>query len=151
MSIVKINAITVPAGQGDELARRFASRAGEVGKSDGFEEFQLLRPTDDRHTWLVYTRWRDQESFDAWMNSRSFARAHGGEGGPGGPPGGGHQAGPPPGVGGSQSAGGPPGHPGSAGAEGRPAGAPPGGSGPAPVGTSAELWSFSVEQLEASA
>ncbi|MDP8991713.1 MAG: antibiotic biosynthesis monooxygenase, partial [Actinomycetota bacterium] len=38
MSIVRINAITVPAGRGDELAARFASRAGEVEKTDGFEE-----------------------------------------------------------------------------------------------------------------
>jgi heme-degrading monooxygenase HmoA len=28
MSIVKINAITVPADSGDELAQRFAARAG---------------------------------------------------------------------------------------------------------------------------
>ena len=28
MTIIKINAITVPADSGDELARRFAARAG---------------------------------------------------------------------------------------------------------------------------
>ena len=66
MSIVKINAISVPAERADMMAQRFAARAGEVGKSEGFEEFQLLRPADDRTTWLVYTRWRDEESFEAW-------------------------------------------------------------------------------------
>lgn len=30
MTIVKINAITVPEGSGDELARRFPARAGAV-------------------------------------------------------------------------------------------------------------------------
>jgi heme-degrading monooxygenase HmoA len=30
MTVVKINAITVPSGSGDELARRFATRAGAV-------------------------------------------------------------------------------------------------------------------------
>jgi len=30
MTVVKINAITVPAESGDELARRFAARAGEL-------------------------------------------------------------------------------------------------------------------------
>ena len=28
MTVIKINAITVPADSGDELARRFAARAG---------------------------------------------------------------------------------------------------------------------------
>jgi Antibiotic biosynthesis monooxygenase len=48
MTIVKINAITVPADSGEELARRFAARAGAVDDQDGFEGFELLRPTDDR-------------------------------------------------------------------------------------------------------
>ena len=76
MSIVKINAITVPAERADVMAERFAARAGEVGKADGFEEFQLLRPDDDRTTWLVYTRWRDEEAFEAWRTSQSFTQGH---------------------------------------------------------------------------
>lgn len=83
MSIVKINAITVPAERADELAQRFGARAGEVGKADGFEEFQLLRPDDDRTTWLVYTRWRDEDAFEAWRGSQSFSRGHGSGGGEG--------------------------------------------------------------------
>ena len=63
MTVVKINAITVPADSGDELARRFAARAGAVDDQDGFEGFELLKPTDGRTTWLVVTRWRDQASF----------------------------------------------------------------------------------------
>ena len=76
MSIVKINAITVPAGSGDELARRFAARAGAVDNQDGFEGFELLKPTDDRTTWLVVTRWRDEEAFKAWLNSPAFSHGH---------------------------------------------------------------------------
>ncbi len=76
MSIVKINAITVPAERADVMAQRFAARAGEVGRADGFEEFQLLRPDDDRETWLVYTRWRDEEAFEAWRSSQSFGQGH---------------------------------------------------------------------------
>ena len=53
MSIIKINAITVPADAGDELAKRFAARAGAVDDQPGFEGFELLKPTDDRVTWLV--------------------------------------------------------------------------------------------------
>ena len=69
MTLVKINAITVPADSGDELARRFAGRAGAVDEQDGFEGFELFQPTDGRTTWLVVTRWRDEESFQAWVNS----------------------------------------------------------------------------------
>ena len=76
MSVVKINAITVPADSGDELARRFAARAGAVDSQDGFEGFELLKPVDDRTTWLVLTRWRDEESFNAWLSSPSFVHGH---------------------------------------------------------------------------
>ena len=87
MSVVKINAITVPAERADMMAERFAARAGEVGKSEGFEEFQLLRPADERTTWLVYTRWRDEEAFEAWRSSQAFGTggAHGGPPAQGGP------------------------------------------------------------------
>ena len=85
MSIVRINAITVPPGRGDELAARFAARAGQVDRADGFEEFQLLRPTDDRDTWLVYTRWRDEEAFESWTRSDAFQHGHARAEGPKGP------------------------------------------------------------------
>jgi heme-degrading monooxygenase HmoA len=85
MSIVKINAISVPAERADEMAARFAARAGQVEKTEGFEEFQLLRPADDRETWLVYTRWSSEEAFQAWASSQSFQQGHArpeGENGP---------------------------------------------------------------------
>lgn len=85
MSVVKINAIDVPAERGDEIAARFAARAGQVEQSDGFEEFRLLRPTDGRTTWLVYTRWRDEEAFKAWLGSQSFTQGHARPQGAGGP------------------------------------------------------------------
>ena len=45
MSVVKINAITIPEGMGPQLEGRFAGRAKMVEQFDGFEDFQLLRPT----------------------------------------------------------------------------------------------------------
>jgi len=77
MSYVVINAITVPTAQADELAARFAGRAGMVEKAEGFERFELLRPADERERWLVVTTWRDEASFQAWMSSQAFGRAHG--------------------------------------------------------------------------
>jgi heme-degrading monooxygenase HmoA len=76
VTVVKINAITVAAGSGDELARRFAARAGAVDDQDGFEGFELFKPTDERTTWLVITRWRDEEAFKAWVTSPAFAHGH---------------------------------------------------------------------------
>jgi heme oxygenase (mycobilin-producing) len=76
MTVVKINAITVRQGSGDELARRFAGRVGAVDDADGFEGFELLRPTDDREVWLVVTRWRDDDAFDAWVASPAFGHGH---------------------------------------------------------------------------
>jgi heme-degrading monooxygenase HmoA len=77
MSHVVINAITVPAAHADELAARFAGRAGLVENAEGFESFDLLRPADGREQWLVVTKWRDEASFQAWMSSAAFGHGHG--------------------------------------------------------------------------
>ncbi|MFD9338622.1 antibiotic biosynthesis monooxygenase family protein [Streptomyces sp. NPDC060028] len=81
MSIVKINALTVPAEQREVLERRFASRAGAVEGSDGFEWFELLRPVEGTDQYLVYTRWRSEEDFQAWMEGPMKAAHQGGQGG----------------------------------------------------------------------
>lgn len=67
MSIVKINVLEVPEEQRETLEKRFASRAGAVEGSDGFEWFELLRPVEGTDSYLVYTRWRSEEDFQAWM------------------------------------------------------------------------------------
>jgi heme oxygenase (mycobilin-producing) len=131
MSVVKINVLTVPQERAEVLEGRFAARAGEVDKVDGFESFQLLRPTEGTDKYLVVTSWRDEESFQAWMNSAAFTKGHAQQGGseagasaeaPGGHPGG--ESG---------------GHPGGE-SGGHPGGAPQGG--PAAMGS--ELWGFDV-------
>ena len=76
MSVVKINAITVPRERFDEFERRFAARAGKVEQAEGFESFQLLRPNDDRDVCLVVTTWRSEEDFRAWVASPDFAAGH---------------------------------------------------------------------------
>ncbi len=118
MTVIKINAITVASDSGDELARRFAARAGAVDGQPGFEGFELLKPVDERTQWLVVTRWSDEESYQAWRTSESFGRGHGGT----------HpQA--PAAEGGDRAPGDPHGHPGSR---------------PAPIAMASELWSYEV-------
>ena len=58
------------------LVERFANRAGEVSKMPGFEAFELLRPTDGRDVFYVYTRWRSTEDFENWLNSPAFQHGH---------------------------------------------------------------------------
>jgi heme oxygenase (mycobilin-producing) len=120
VSVVRINVLEVPEGRGEVLEQRFASRAGEVEKVDGFESFELLRPTDGTDRYLVVTRWRDQAAFEAWMASAAFQQGHARSSADAA----------------AQQGGG---HPGG----GQPGGAPGGqGGGPAAVGS--ELWSFDV-------
>ena len=76
MSIVKINAITVPRERFQEFEERFAARAGRVNTAAGFEGFELLRPNDDRELCLVITRWRSEDDFQAWVSSPDFAAGH---------------------------------------------------------------------------
>ena len=76
MSVVKINAITVPRERFEEFEQRFASRAGRVSDAPGFEGFELLRPNDDREVCLVLTRWCAEEDFQAWASSPAFAAGH---------------------------------------------------------------------------
>jgi 3-hydroxyisobutyrate dehydrogenase len=75
MGVVVVNAVTVPEQGREEFERRFAARAGQVSGAPGFEAFELLRPVaGDRY--LVYTRWRAREDFEAWMASPRFAAGH---------------------------------------------------------------------------
>ena len=126
MSVVKINVLQVPEGRGAVLEQRFAARAGEVETVDGFESFDLLRPTEGTDRYLVVTKWRDDEAFQAWMNSEAFGRGHGqGQQPEGhGEEGRGH-----PGV-----------QPGGA-TDGPPAGSPSQGG---PAASASELWGFDV-------
>ena len=161
MSIVKINAIHVPHGDGETLEGRFADRAGEVEKVDGFESFELLRPTDGSHRYLVVTRWRDVEAYDAWVHSDAFRASHGNttndptighpgaesasEAAPSGPTEGHPGAASAPGA----AASGPTeGHPGSHSAPDAapsgPAEGHPGAGSRGPVASASELWSFEV-------
>jgi heme-degrading monooxygenase HmoA len=76
MSVVKINAIAVGEGKGEELEKRFAQRAGEVDNQPGFEGFELLRPVEGEDRYFIYTRWDSEESFQAWVNSQAFQHGH---------------------------------------------------------------------------
>lgn len=87
MSVVKINAISVPEGMGPQLEGRFAGRAKMVEEFEGFEDFQLLRPVEGESRYFVYTRWASEENFQAWVNSQEFGKGHAQSAGDGSPSG----------------------------------------------------------------
>ncbi len=62
MSVVKINAITVPEGKGADLEARFVGRNHDVEQQPGFESFQLLRPTAGGTRYFVVSTWADEDS-----------------------------------------------------------------------------------------
>jgi len=78
MAVVKINAIEVPGGAGEELERRFAARQGAVENAPGFLSFELLRPVAGENRYFVYTKWESEEAYQAWADG-SGRRAHAGE------------------------------------------------------------------------
>ncbi|WP_261553665.1 antibiotic biosynthesis monooxygenase family protein [Frankia tisae] len=131
MSVVKINALTVPAEMRAALEQRFAGRAGMVEQADGFEWFELLRPIEGTDTYLVYTRWRSEEDFQKWQSSQAFEEGHrraAAEAAANAPADGAGHSGP------GHSG---PGHPGGHGGAG------------APAASGATLWSFEVVQSAA--
>lgn len=78
VSVVKINVLEVPAERGAVLEERFAARGRGLTDVDGFEGFQLLRPTAGTDRYLVVTWWRDEAAFEAWTASEHFGASHGG-------------------------------------------------------------------------
>jgi heme oxygenase (mycobilin-producing) len=76
MSYIVMNVVTVPAERTGEFEQRFATRAGRVKDSPGFEAYELMRPADGKDRYVVYTRWDSKESFEAWVASPDFAAGH---------------------------------------------------------------------------
>ncbi|CAN5875107.1 hypothetical protein BH23ACT10_BH23ACT10_34860 [soil metagenome] len=94
MAFVAINVLTVPAERQEVLEQRFATRAGEVDTTPGFQAFELLRPADGADRYFVYTRWDSRDAFTAWTESQAFSTGHARESSGGGEQAGGATSGP---------------------------------------------------------
>ena len=79
MSVVAINALSVPEPAREELEKRFAERKHSVDSAPGFEGFQLLRPVSGGDQYFVYTQWATREDFENWRSNRSSAHESGGK------------------------------------------------------------------------
>jgi heme-degrading monooxygenase HmoA len=74
--IAIVNRLPVKPGAAEELAARFAESRGHVQDFPGFVSMEVLVSGEENEV-LVITRWRDRASFDSWVGSEQFRRAHG--------------------------------------------------------------------------
>ena len=80
--IAILNSLPAKRGAADEIVARFAESRGHVQDFPGFVSMEVLK-SDAEDEVLVVTRWQDRESFESWVRSEEFRRAHG-RGGAGG-------------------------------------------------------------------
>jgi heme-degrading monooxygenase HmoA len=80
--IAVVNSLPVKEGAAGRIVERFAESRGHVQRFPGFVSMEVLRSEEDGEV-LVVTRWQNRASFDAWVHSEEFARAHGQGGGEG--------------------------------------------------------------------
>src|SRR4028118_1765266 len=78
--IAVINSLPVKEGAAGQIVERFANSQGNVQGFPGFVSMEVLNSEAGDEV-LVITRWRDKDSFDSWVGSDAFKRAHGKSGG----------------------------------------------------------------------
>jgi heme-degrading monooxygenase HmoA len=74
--IAIVNNLPVKEGAADRIVERFAESRGHVQGFPGFVSMEVLKSGEGDEV-LVITRWQNRASFDAWVRSEEFARAHG--------------------------------------------------------------------------
>jgi len=74
--IAIFNSLPVKIGAADEIVERFTASRGHVQGFPGFVSMEVLK-SDAEDEVLVVTRWRDRGSFEAWVRSDAFSKAHG--------------------------------------------------------------------------
>ena len=81
--IAVFNPLPVKEGAAGQIVERFANSRGYVQGFPGFVSMEVLSSegTEEADEVLVITRWRDKDSFDSWVGSDAFERAHGRSGG----------------------------------------------------------------------
>lgn len=73
---VSLSRLQVDPSRSDELVAAFGDRAGLVESHDGFLDLQVWRSDRDPAEVLMVSRWRDRESFTAYMRSADHRVSH---------------------------------------------------------------------------
>lgn len=72
---VVMNNIPVTEEGRPSFEHMFKNRAGKIEGQPGFRAIRILRPVGFE-TYIIFTLWNNEEAFNAWQNSQSFADAH---------------------------------------------------------------------------
>jgi heme oxygenase (mycobilin-producing) len=74
---IAINHIQVRPDYRERMEESFRNRARAVDRREGFIDMEVLRPATGDDPYLVISRWRSREDFDAWANdSEEFRAGH---------------------------------------------------------------------------
>lgn len=73
---VSVSRLRVAVDRSDELIAAFIQRAGLVENHDGFVDLQVWRSDRDPAEVLMVSRWRDRDSFKAYMKSEDHRVSH---------------------------------------------------------------------------
>lgn len=73
---VSMSRLRVEVERSDELIAAFNKRAGLVEGHDGFIDLQVWRSDRDPTEVLMVSRWRDRESFAAYLKSEDHRVSH---------------------------------------------------------------------------
>jgi heme oxygenase (staphylobilin-producing) len=80
--IAVANSLPVREGAADRIVQMFSASRGAVQDLPGFVGMEVLKSEGEDEV-LVVTWWEDRASFDAWVASDAFKKAHGRGGGGG--------------------------------------------------------------------
>ena len=72
---VVMNHLSVPEKEVEHLKKVFVHSTESMKQVEGFIDFQLMY-SNDQHDLLVYTKWQNQEDYNAWKTSQAFQQAH---------------------------------------------------------------------------
>ncbi len=72
---VAINYIACDAEYVDRFEFLFKTRARAIDRVEGFIEMSVLKPEGEGE-YLVVSRWKSKEAFDAWVGSPEFHEGH---------------------------------------------------------------------------
>jgi heme-degrading monooxygenase HmoA len=68
--------LAIPAERAPELVAAFRDRSRLADRADGFVDLQVWQSDRDQGEILMVSRWRDRESFKAYMKSDEHRLSH---------------------------------------------------------------------------
>ncbi len=73
---VSISRLRIAPDRAPELLAAFRARSRDVERHDGFVDLQVIQSDRDPGDVSMVTRWRDRQSFTAYMKSEDHRRSH---------------------------------------------------------------------------